>query len=149
MLPKVDAHAFKSICGQDWDQTGIFLFELICDIFEGFSHRILDHLLLSLLDLLESLIEVVKNLHKEWWAVVLHLLSYHCDAFFFKGDGVHKEVDHVSKLTRYYSLVTFVSSGKRGNSISSTSSSELSATGWTISSAGFPSSSRNSPGIPS
>lgn len=83
VLSKVDAHAFKSISCQDWDQTGVFFLELICDVFEGFSHGVLDHLFFSLLDLLEPFVEVVKHLHQEWWAVVLHLLPHHCNTLLF------------------------------------------------------------------
>jgi hypothetical protein len=62
---EVDAHAFESVSGEERDERGIFLFHLISDEFKALSHRVLYHLLLRLLHLLETLVQIREHLRQE------------------------------------------------------------------------------------
>lgn len=75
MLLKVDTHSFESISGQERNQTWVLFFQLVCNVFERLPHSILDHLFLSLLDLLESLVEISKDLAQEGRTGLLYLLA--------------------------------------------------------------------------
>jgi hypothetical protein len=65
VLGEINAHALEAISSEERDQRGVLLFHDIRDVFKGFAHGVLDHLLLGLLHLLEPLIEVGKHLRKE------------------------------------------------------------------------------------
>lgn len=65
VLGEVDAHALESVGGEQGYEGGVFFFHLVGDIFEGFAHGVLDHLLLGLLHLLEALVEVGEHLRQE------------------------------------------------------------------------------------
>ena len=82
MFPEVDTHPLKSISGQKRYQTGVLLLELISDIFERFSHGVFDHLLLCFSHLLESFVEVVKDLIQERRSIAFNLLPYHRQTIF-------------------------------------------------------------------
>ena len=56
VLGEVDAHALESVGGEQGYERGVLFFQLVCDVFEGFAHGVLDHLLFGLLHLLEALV---------------------------------------------------------------------------------------------
>lgn len=50
---EVDAHALKAVSGEEGDEGGVVLLHLVSDELERLPHRVLYHLLLRLLHLLE------------------------------------------------------------------------------------------------
>jgi hypothetical protein len=112
---EVDAHALKAVSGEEGDEGGVVLLHLVSDELERLPHRVLYHLLLRLLHLLEPPVQVAEHLtHKYRVGLLKRLLHCHYPLL-VRIYRVHQELDHVPALTYYYSFVTFDSAGNFGN----------------------------------
>lgn len=96
MLRKVNAHTLESISGQQRYQRRILFFHLVSYVFEGFSHRVFNHLLLGLLNLLEPLIEIGENLRKKRRVRLVKGLFDRHDPLLVGVDRIDQKLDHVA-----------------------------------------------------
>jgi len=100
VFSEINAHTFKAISSKQRNERRILFFELVSDVFEGFSHCVFNHFFFGLLDFFKSPIEVIKDLTNKGRSLALKFLPHSSNPLLIKGNWVHQELHHVAKLDK-------------------------------------------------